>query len=1268
MAQALSAADLQRRHELEGAPDPFPSLVDDSPVKSRAPPSNRALDTDSQEAFPSLAPTAQPGTKSAAPAWGANAGPRIKPQAAKQPLVSDSFILSSIDLSTAGKDGKPTSLGEVMKQVMSQYKVKLDASTNQKSHQTTFYLKAESKKELERAKKSLLALLSPVVTITLNAPASTIPTIIGPKGVTLKQVRDQTGVKIDIPRRDSLAPANGHANGSYTPSGTETPLPTSVDGEEEEEVTVPITITGPQPLAYEAQALLNEIIATKRSRTTQRVRDIPEHVLPFLLPRRAQFEAAAEGGDISLTLNAAAREITVSGDRDAVTRVVDAIKSAVEYFKAETISLKLSLPKRQHRLLTGKNAEEIMAKARCAIIVPKAEEASEELTIWGKGTDVGLGVQAVMEKANSAYIHEFPLPGPVSFSRQLLTYMVRVNYPKTLAATNPGVQVYTPPVSTWDRASVLNVDIIGEKPSVDAAVSQFSALIGKLFGATKEVPIDWLVHRIINSNKNAKKIKGFHDAHNVLVFFPPESAEQSSVLLVYDPTSPNASPSPVEKAKNLEDVEKELLKMARDAADVKTEIVPVEKKWHEAVVGRSGTTLNAIIGEDKTLSIKVGADAGQPSEDAILVRGVSADVDRAVAEILGIVENAKNDEIVSSYAVEFEIEREYVGRIVGAGGAGVNKLRDSLGVKIDFSDEGEDKDKEREKEGAGAGGKKKKGGAGAGAHQKSRVKIVGRKENVEEAKRRIQAHAERLADETSEVLKIPHQYHSSLIGQNGKYVTRLEEKYGVKITFPRGTDADGEGKTREALKPDEVLVKGGRKGVAQAKQELLDAVEFEKESNNVLKFTVPSRSVARILGKGGATINEIKDTTGAQIDVDKAADDSASATITVRGTKKAIAEAKAAILAISDQVQEETTATVEVPSKFHRTIIGAGGQGLKDLIARCGGPTDPKAQAGLIRFPRQGEPGDEVRLRGEPKLVAKLKAELEKTVKTLMDRVVLGVEVPVAQHRALIGRGGQHLNDLQTRTGAQIQFPGARSYNQVGEPENAAELADVDPANLVKVSGPRAACEKAVEELKAQIKPPAPEGVTGTVTVPLKYHYAVSQQGNLFRQLRSFGVHVEHSAQPSKPAVPPQPASQAGAAAARIDDPDSDASPTGVQWQVVPNYQDAEEGESVWTLKARDQAGLDRALKLIKEGLEHAEKMTHVGFLTLPDRSMFPRIVGAKGSNVARLRNESGADITVNRDDNTIVIVGSESAIEIAKDAILKMTTNGDRRRGRRDD
>jgi hypothetical protein len=50
----------------------------------------------------------------------------------------------------------------------------------------------------------------------------------------------------------------------------------------------------------------------------------------------------------------------------------------------------------------------------------------------------------------------------------------------------------------------------------------------------------------------------------------------------------------------------------------------------------------------------------------------------------------------------------------------------------------------------------------------------------------------------------------------------LEEKYSVKITFPRQSPENGEGRTREQLKSDEVLVKGGKKGVANAKLELLE--------------------------------------------------------------------------------------------------------------------------------------------------------------------------------------------------------------------------------------------------------------------------------------------------------------------------------------------------------------------------------------------------------------------------------------------------------------
>jgi len=284
---------------------------------------------------------------------------------------------------------------------------------------------------------------------------------------------------------------------------------------------------------------------------------------------------------------------------------------------------------------------------------------------------------------------------------------------------------------------------------------------------------------------------------------------------------------------------------------------------------------------------------------------------------------------------------------------------------------------------------------------------------------------------------------------------------------------------------------------------------------------------------------------------------------------------------------------------------------------------------------------------------------LEKAAVSLRDRVVIGVVIPAAHHKALIGRGGQHLTELQNRNDVQVQFPGSRAYGSVGEPENTSDVEGADPADVVKVMGAKAACEKAVEELKVKAKPSENRStnaanVVSVVSVPLKYHHTIHQQGNFPRQLRSFGVQLEQSATPTRP-TPAKPTVDTGA---RIDDDSSEsANQSDVQWEVIENYQGAEEGEANWTLKARDQESLERAEKMLSEAIEHAKRSSQVGFLTLPNRKAFPRIVGSKGANVARLRAETGADITVSREDNTITFIGDLNAIGQAKAAILSIVS-----------
>ena len=119
------------------------------------------------------------------------------------------------------------------------------------------------------------------------------------------------------------------------------------------------------------------------------------------------------------------------------------------------------------------------------------------------------------------------------------------------------------------------------------------------------------------------------------------------------------------------------------------------------------------------------------------------------------------------------------------------------------------------------------------------------------------------------------------------------------------------------------------------------------------------------------------------------------------------------------------------------------------------------------------------------------------------------------------------------------------------------------------------------------------------------------------------------------------------------DDVEGEGASVSTTWLVTNNYIDGPDGVATWTIKAENAEGLARARSDVEQALENAVNASHVGFLTVSDRSAFPRIVGAKGSNVVRLRAETGAEITVGRDDNVIVIVGTHANIS----GVLELTS-----------
>lgn len=200
---------------------------------------------------------------------------------------------------------------------------------------------------------------------------------------------------------------------------------------------------------------------------------------------------------------------------------------------------------------------------------------------------------------------------------------------------------------------------------------------------------------------------------------------------------------------------------------------------------------------------------------------------------------------MNSYTLDFTVPVAYSSHVIGKGGANINKLKEQLGVRIDID-----------------GGKAEEGVVAAKKGDSVKVSIQGIKKNVEAAKERILNLVANLADQTTLSLNIPAQYHRSLIGLKGKYVKRLEDTYGIFIKFPRDNkegEGDGEGEPAiEKQKPDEVILRGGKKGVEGAKTELLELLEWEKEHGNVVTFTFAAQHLPHVVGKSGAKVNEIK--------------------------------------------------------------------------------------------------------------------------------------------------------------------------------------------------------------------------------------------------------------------------------------------------------------------------------------------------------------------------------------------------------------------------
>ncbi|GAA5935504.1 Scp160p [Sporobolomyces koalae] len=1207
------------------------------------------------------------------------------------------------------KSGPPTTLGEVLKQLQQtrenqQARVTIQASSSSKL--TTFIIKAykpaavkkggpSAQEEVERVKTELLAWLEKKVKDQVQVPKALRAFIIGAKGRTLKAITDSTGCSIQIPRDDEI-PSTENQD----------------DDDDELGPLISITLSGPSSAVESAKSQILAIVRERTSKTTQALTDIPAELWIFLRSKVEQLvertlgeqdkdnvtvsvprKVPARGlkgvdvedqvdGDQGFNQDDKDKAVRVTGDKEFVRSVVTAIYDEVNELRSTIRPVIFSLPKRQHRFLVGNAiADQILEQSGCAIEVPPADNDSEDVVVRGPSRETIKAMQLVMDLASATPVEQLDLltahrgtHDARVYARSLSRYLLLKKRLRQIAEQTE-TKIYVPrPSSISSSSPNAFLEIVGTANGGEQVAKARGAVIAEVRKLPptvfEQVEIEELVHRYL-IGKRGVKVKALEKDNKVEVVFPREGEHSDEILVVYvgeDATQAKAA---------LEATTASLVSLAAEFKDLVTLTIEIPASLHGAVIGTGGTTLNAVLGEDKLAHVQFGGN-GETQQDQVSIRGPKDEAERVKKELERIAEEAKKEEIVNSHVVEFEIETSLVRHVVGKAGAGVNKLRDDLGVKVDFVE---------------LSTSDKKG------NKLSKVTIKGRKENAEEAAKRVKSTATKMADEITLTIPLPTSLdRGSLIGKQGTYLKRLEDKYEVRINFPRNNakSSDDQPSGSATSSSSEIVIRGPSKGAQAAKGELVDLISYEKEHGNTVSFTVSVKALPRILGRGGAQINSIKDETGvASVDVDQESPEDQEATITLRGTKASIKSARQEIEKIAKEVDDEARIEIEIPKEYHTTLIGSGGSSIRDLITRSGGPSDGRASGNMVRFPRQGDASNTVTIIAPSSIATKIRAELEKEIASLDSRVVWGVVVAQSNHAAVIGKGAQALQELQRKHGVKIYMPGWNDYAEAGQVENKdePELVDAQEKDLVKVVGPKDSVLAAAVDLQAvkgrggnQSDTSTPNHGNSTpqhsvkVLVPKQYHAVVAQGGRFFRSLPN-GTKVSHEGvKPPSSALkakkPPVPLGQNGSTA-RIDDAGEDdssaAASEGIEFQLVPLHENGASTENgddedviPWVVESRNQEDAEKVAEEIKKSLERAKEATHVGWVTVP-RGLMPRIVGRGGSGLDRLRS-TGVEVEVvgKRDANQLTLTGSPEAIESAREIIESL--NAPRQRRERDE
>lgn len=485
------------------------------------------------------------------------------------------------------------------------------------------------------------------------------------------------------------------------------------------------------------------------------------------------------------------------------------------------------------------------------------------------------------------------------------------------------------------------VSIRGPKDCVVKAKNMLVKLSNEkqVTGFTAEVKAKPEHHRFL-IGKNGGNVRRVRESTGAQILFPSEKEKDGNDTIVI-----------VGRKEEVAAAKKELEEMISDLDKIVEDTVLIEHRYHSHFIAKRGNFLRLLADEFGGVSVSFPR-ASDKENCTVLLKGAKECVEGAKKKMLDEVARLK-----SLVTVELVVDQVHHRNLMGSRGNNVKAVQAAHDVHIKFPERRPANEPKINGEHAPiepVNGDAHSDDTSSVVSDTSTPKrrrndvilISGRSEDCEAAKKALLA----LIPVEVEV-HVPYDYHRFIIGQKGKDVRELMERFDVSVSVPPSNE-----------KKDTIRITGSAENAASARVAILSRVqqlEDDKQDREARSFRVALHvdpaCHPKIIGKKGAVVTKIRNKFDVQIQFpERNSSQNGSDTksqdqtlITVIGYEQKALAAKAEIMSLVKDMESQVSKEVRVDARVHPRLIGGRGKSIRRIMEQF--HVD-------VKFPRSGDP------------------------------------------------------------------------------------------------------------------------------------------------------------------------------------------------------------------------------------------------------------------------------------------------------------------------